>query len=102
MGMYTWFSDQDFERCSSVLDTGVNEALQEVRLLMPEWYIEERTYHTPKTWWQKERTEYAYTLFHRTSFDSSEVRYQISVTNRGELLNMLYGLLMGYYKAKEL
>lgn len=100
MGMYTWLSDQEFDSYSTVTDTGINEALQEVRSVMPEWYIHERVYHTPKTWWQKAKTDYAYTVYHRSKPDYSEVRHQLSATTRDEILNLLYGLYMGY-KFKE-
>lgn len=100
MGLYAWLSDKEFERCSSVTDTGINEALQEVRVLMPEWYIQEDISYK-KSFWGNVKTTYHYTVFHRSRPDYTEVRYQISATTRGEILNLLYGLYMGYHKAKE-
>lgn len=102
MGAYTWLSDYEFEQYSSVTDKGINEALQEVRSVMPEWYICETFYRTRRNWGLgKEKTEYNYTVYHRTISNNSGVRTQLSATTRDEILNLLYGLYMGYHKAKE-
>lgn len=100
MGMYTWLSDQEFERYSTVTDTGINEALQEVRSVMPEWYIQEISYTDRSNWFKKPKTKYRYNVFHRSRPNDSSVRYQISATIRYEVLNLLYGLYIGY-KFKE-
>jgi|SRR5215217_33083 len=100
MGAYTWFSDHEFDNFSSVADNGINEALQEVRSVMPEWYIQERV-ELKSRWFKKPLREYHYSVYHRSKPDYSEARLQISATTRGEILNLLYGLYMGYHKAKE-
>lgn len=102
MGLYGWLSQDEFESCSTVCDTGINEALQEVRSVMPEWYIEERVERKKSRWFGNTiKKEYAYTVYHRTTKDGNEVRHQLSANTRDEILNLLYGLYMGYHKAKE-
>jgi len=99
--MYTWLSDQEFDSYSTVTDTGINEALQEVRSVMPDWYIQENSYNVRPNWFKKPKTKYTYNVFCRTNSDSNEARYQMSATTRYEVLNLLYGLYMGY-KFKEI
>ncbi len=96
MGAYTWLNDSEFIRYSTVSDKDVNEALQEVREVMPEWYIDERTDEI-KRWFKKPITRTRYTVYTRCKPDYSEVRLQLSANTKETVLNLLYGLYMGYH-----
>ena len=97
--MYTWLSEEELQSFSKVKDDEINEALQEVRGVMPQWFISEikRTYR--KKWYKKETISIYYTVYKRIN-DSSEVRYQSSAFDKPTILNLLYGLYMGYYAVK--
>lgn len=100
MGAYTFLSDSDFVFYTIVTDRDMMEALTEVRSVMPEWYIEERfEYH--RNWYFKKTETVRYTVYHRQKEDYSEVRIQMSACTKYQVLNLLYGLYMGYHKAKE-
>lgn len=98
MGLYGWCSDDEFERYSHVTDKEINEALQEVREVMPEWYIDERIFLVKSWWFGKEKQQFYYSVKKRLQPDQSDVRIQISATDKKSILNLLYGLLMGYHK----
>lgn len=101
MGAYTWLNESEFKRYSSVSDKEVNEALQEVREVMPEWYIDERK-HEIKRWFKKPITKTIYTVYQRTKEYDEGVRLQLSATSKETVLNLLYGLYMGYHSNKQL
>lgn len=95
MGAYTWLSDQEFERYSQVEDQIVNDAFQEVRALMPNWFIEEKQW-IKKSFFGKSTAGYTYTVYQREKEDYSEVRIQMSASSPATVCNLLYGLYMGY------
>lgn len=95
MGMYTWLSEQEFKEYSKVSDTEINEILQEVRLIMPEWYISERFYSERVSVFKKPLKKVTYSVYERIGKDE-EVRYQSSAFDKPTILNLLYGLYMGY------
>lgn len=102
MGAYTWLSEQEFESYSKVIDKDINEALHEVRSVMPEWYISQRT-ETTSSWLGKVHSTNHYTVYMRTGNGAgepnNEVRVQMSAHSKETVLNLLYGLYMGYQKA---
>jgi len=95
MGMYTWLSEIEFMLYSGVTDTDVNEALQEVRTVMPEWYIKENIAYK-KRFLKRPIETTNYTVYQRIR--NEEVRYQSSAYDKRTVLNLLYGLYMGYNK----
>lgn len=99
MGAYTWLSDQEFERYSQVEDQIVNEAFQEVRALMPNWFIEEKQW-VKKSFFGKSTAGYTYTVYQREKEDCSDVRIQMSASSPATVCNLLYGLYMGYKTRK--
>lgn len=99
--MYTWWSERDFKDASKVTtDKDIDEALQEVRSVMPEWYVTERIERT-KSFWRKEIINIRYSVYQRTQPFNEEVRYQLSAVDKQTVLNLLYGLYMGYKKAEK-
>lgn len=100
MGAYTWLSDMEFKKYSKVSDKEVNEALQEVRSVMPEWYINERIEYTKSWWFGNDIPIITYTVYQRAQPTYEEVRHQLSCSKKQDVLNLLYGLYMGYHKAK--
>lgn len=101
MGAYTWWSEQDFKNAEQVKsDSEINEALKEVRSVMPQWYVTERFEHR-SSFWGKEKVEIKYSVYQRTLPNNEEVRYQLSATCKETILNLLYGLYMGYRFAKD-
>ena len=103
MGAYTWLNEQEFKDASKIRsDDDINEALQEVRSLMPEWYVTERIWHKRKfSFWKGfyNTAGINYTVYRRTQPDDFEVRVQMSAVNKPTILNLLYGLYMGYNSA---
>lgn len=100
MGVYTWLSDQEFERYSQVEDQIVNEAFQEVRALMPNWFIYEKQW-IKKSFFGKSTAGYTYTVYQRQKEDYREVRIQMSASSPATVCNLLYGLYMGYKTNKD-
>lgn len=99
MGAYTWLTDDEFKLFTRIeSDEDIDEALVEVRSVMPNWFIDERT-ETRKSFWGKKTTTTRYTVYHRQKEDYSEVRIQMSAVNKAQVLNLLYGLYMGYHTA---
>lgn len=98
MGAYTWLNDREFEAYSHVADADIEEAIQEVRSVMPEWYIQEQL-NTYKSFWYKTITTKTYTVYNKQKEDYNEVRIQLSASTKAQVLNLLYGLYMGYYTA---
>ena len=97
MGAYTWLSEYELERYSTVeFDSEINSALKEVRRVMPQWYIHERV-ELKKSFWGKITRTLRYTVYHRSKPDYEEVRHQISCHDKSTVLNLLYGLYMGYH-----
>lgn len=102
MAAYTWLNEQEFERFSSVEDKDINFVLKEVRSVLPEWYISSHTETIKSFWpWIKDREEVFYSVYQRQSSPAgellAEVRVQMSASRRPEVLNLLYGLYMGYH-----
>ncbi len=98
--MCTWLSDSEFERYSTVKDADINEVLQEVRKIKPIWFVDEQT-HIIERFLRKPVNETHYTVYqiYKVNGISSypEVRVQMSVSTKRDLLNFLYGLNVGYH-----
>lgn len=100
MGAYTWLSEMEFDRFSKVEDKEVNEVLQQVREINPVWFIDER-HNYKKRLFRPIKKETMYTVYEvfvmNGVVSKPEVRVQMSVVTKRDLLNFLYGLNIGYH-----
>lgn len=96
MGLYCYMFDQETEKYTQVEDKEINEVLQEVRKVWPEWFVQERTIEYKKRIWGPVISERIYTIYQ--SFGGMEYREQISAYNKRDVLNFLYGLNLGLHK----
>lgn len=98
--MCTWLSENEFERYSKVEDSEVNEVFQMVREFEDIWFIDERI-HYNKRLLRKSVKEVTYTVHQVYEFNGvvskPEVRIQMSVSTKRDVLNFLYGLNVGYH-----
>jgi len=92
--MYTWLSDSGFELYSKVSNKELNDLFQEVRELMPDVFISERT-EVKKYFFGKSKTKTFYTVYHLSG--KPEVRcLNLNFTSASHVFNYLCGLLNGY------
>jgi len=100
MAVYTWLNESEFKKFSSSTDKEIQEAFKEVNELMPdEWFLSERQEMTNR-FLRKSIFKTHYTLYQRTEKGYEEVRIQMSANSKETILNLFYGLIMGFHKAK--
>ncbi len=105
MGMYTYLSQNDFERYSTVDDKELNELFQEVRELMPDVYINFYKWEE-KRWFRKPIERFYCSVYHRQDkgkiASMEEVRcLNLNFTTLSNIDNYLYGLINGYLFHKQ-
>ncbi len=100
----TWLSENEFERYSKVEDPDVNEVFQMVRKFEDIWFIDERVNYINRLF-RKPIKETTYTIHQVYEFNGivskPEVRIQLSVSTKQDVLNFLYGLNVGYHFNKQ-
>jgi len=99
MGMYTWLSDSEFELYSKLSNKELNEVFQEVRELMPDVFISERTEVT-KRWFSENEIKTFYSVYHLSG--RPEVRcINLNFSTASHVYNYLCGLVNGYHANKK-
>lgn len=101
MGMYTWLSEDEFEKYKKVSNIELNKLFQEVRELMPDVFISERTTFT-KRLFRSVKITTSYSLYQISK--KPEVRcLNLNLSNEMYVFNYLCGLINGYnYKIEQL
>lgn len=94
MSIYTWLSDSEFELYTKVSDKVLNEVFQEVREVMPDVFISERTV-VERRIFRKNKMKTFYSIY--TISKKPEVRcLNLNTSNSDYVFNYLCGLLNGF------
>lgn len=98
MGLYTWLSEAEQRKYSTVSNKEVNDLLQEVRTLDDGVFLDEKKIHVDTKLFSRRKVyKTLYTMYVREEV-GTQVRCMAISSARDAIINYLYGFINGYNK----